>query len=238
MDGSENNLKDILVIEDNEELSELVSGVLQSQGFDVQVYARGEDGLAYLEGHSVKLVILDIMLDGIDGFEVCSIVRQVKKVPILMMSAKNDDESKVLSLDLGADDYIEKPFTVSFFIAKVKALLRRNYEWKEEEQELLVEGNLTIETKSRRVYKDGKEINLAAKEYDLLLLMISHANEVLRKEWLFDQVWGYDSMSEQSSLTVHIRWLREKLEEDPKNPKLITTVWRVGYQWNRRQEQL
>ena len=226
-------MKDILMVEDNEELAMLASQILESQGLLVKVCSSGERGLEYLSEHSVKLIILDIMLDGMDGFEVCSRIRTMGKVPIIMMSARSDDESKVLSLELGADDYIEKPFSASFLIAKVKALLRRNYEWKEEEQEVIVEGNLTVDLKGHKVYKDMKEVQLSIKEYELLMVMIAHPGEALKKEWLFDQVWGVDSMSELSSLTVHIRWLREKLEEEPKNPKKITTVWGIGYQWNR-----
>lgn len=229
-------MKDILVIEDNQELLVLITQILESAGYQVESSENGEDGFSFLSQEPVKLVLLDLMLPGIDGFEVCSKVRSIRNIPILMMSAKNDEESKILSLDLGADDYIDKPFSASFLIAKVKALLRRNYEFKEQEQSLLVEGNLTIDTKSRKVYQDGKEINLPGKEYDLLMLLITHPNEVLRKEWLFNQVWGYDSLSEISSLTVHIRWIREKIEENPKEPKRITTVWGIGYQWNQEQE--
>ena len=164
-------MKDILMVEDNEELAMLVSQILESQGLQVEVCSSGEQGLVYLSEHTVKLIILDIMLDGIDGFEVCSRVRSMRKVPILIMSARSDDESKVLSLDLGADDYIEKPFSASFFTAKVKALLRRNYEWKEEEKEVIVDGNLMIDLKGHKVYKERKEVQLSIKEYELLLRM-------------------------------------------------------------------
>ena len=147
-----------------------------------------------------------------------------------MMSARTDDQSKILGLELGADDYIDKPFSVEVLGFKIKALMRRAYDMAEDRQ-LLTYDRITLDVTTRTVYKDGKEVSITGKEFDLLEYMMRHPEQVIKKEQLFDEVWGYDCFSEQGSLNVHIRWLREKLEDDPKNPALIQTVWRVGYRF-------
>ncbi|MGL4344800.1 MAG: response regulator transcription factor, partial [Cellulosilyticaceae bacterium] len=177
------------------------------------------------------LLLLDLMLTGIDGFEVCAKVREVQSVPIMIMSAKSDEESKIICLELGADDYIEKPFTPQFLLAKVKALLRRNYELRTQNR-LVCAGPITLDIESREVWLNHQPVELSVKEYDLLKVLIENPNRALEKEWLFNAVWGLESFSEQATLTVHIRWLREKLEVSPKSPQLITTQWGVGYRFN------
>ncbi len=224
-------MKDILIIEDNIELVTIISDFLTSSGYSVEMKTSGEEGLKYLEENEVKLLLLDIMLEGINGFEVCSKVRQLQTIPIIMMSALSDKESKILCLEIGADDYIEKPFTPQFLKAKINALLRRNYDLKGKNNLISVSG-LTIDTSKRQVWQGEKEIPMSVKEYELLLLLVMNRDQTMEKEKLFNEVWGYDSFSEPATLTVHIRWLREKLEEQPKNPKLITTVWGVGYSFN------
>lgn len=221
-------MKDILIIEDNRELATIVSDFLMSAGLTVEVKASGEEGLLYLEENEVKLLLLDIMLEGIDGFKICAKVRQLWSIPIVMMSALSDEESKILCLEMGADDYIDKPFTPQFLKAKISALLRRNYLLKDS-QPLMSAGGVTINTQKRQVWREEQEIMMSVKEYELLALLFRHRGQTVEKEKLFNEVWGYDSFSEPSTLTVHIRWLREKLEKDPKKPKLITTVWGVGY---------
>ena len=228
-------MTDILVIEDNEELGALISDFLRREGYSVEWRTNAEDGLALIKTAAYKLLLLDVMLPGMDGYEALQEIRREQRIPVLMMSARTDDQSKILGLDLGADDYIDKPFSVDVLGFKIKALMRRAYDMTEDRQ-LLTYENITMDVKTRTVYKDGKEISITGKEFDLLEYMMRHPEQVLKKENLFDEIWGFDCFSEQGSLNVHIRWLREKLEEDPKNPKLIQTVWRVGYKFGGTKE--
>ncbi len=228
-------MTDILVIEDNEELGRLITDFLRREGYSVEWKINAEEGLDELRTAAFKLLLLDVMLPGMDGYEALQKIRREQKLPVLMMSARTDDQSKILGLELGADDYIDKPFSVSVLGFKIKALMRRAYDMAEDRQ-LLTYKNITMDITTRTVYKDGKEISITGKEFDLLEYMMKHPEQIIRKEKLFDEVWGFDCFSEQGSLNVHIRWLREKLEEDPKNPKLIQTVWRVGYQFGGTKE--
>ncbi|MBR5419687.1 MAG: response regulator transcription factor [Lachnospiraceae bacterium] len=223
-------MTDILVIEDNEELGTLISDFLRREGYSVEWRMNAEEGIALLGTAAFKLLLLDVMLPGMDGYEALQEIRRSQKLPVLMMSARTDDQSKILGLQVGADDYIDKPFSIQVLGLKIKALLRRAYDLSEDRQ-LLSHENITMDLGSRIVYKDGKEIQLGTKEFSLLEYMMKHPGQVIDKDKLFNEVWGVDSFSEQGSLNVHIRWLREKLEDDPKDPKLIRTVWRVGYQF-------
>lgn len=228
-------MTDILVIEDNEELGALISDFLRREGYSVEWRTSAEEGLALIKTAAYKLLLLDVMLPGMDGYEALQEIRREQRIPVLMMSARTDDQSKILGLDLGADDYIDKPFSVDVLGFKIKALMRRAYDMTEDRQ-LLTYENITMDVKTRTVYKDGKEISITGKEFDLLEYMMRHPEQVLKKENLFNEIWGFDCFSEQGSLNVHIRWLREKLEEDPKNPKLIQTIWRVGYKFGGTKE--
>ncbi len=228
-------MTDILVIEDNEELGALISDFLRREGYSVEWRTNAEEGLALIKTAAYKLLLLDVMLPGMDGYEALQEIRREQRIPVLMMSARTDDQSKILGLDLGADDYIDKPFSVDVLGFKIKALMRRAYDMTEDRQ-LLTYENITMDVKTRTVYKDGNEISITGKEFDLLEYMMRHPEQVLKKENLFDEIWGFDCFSEQGSLNVHIRWLREKLEEDPKNPKLIQTIWRVGYKFGGTKE--
>lgn len=221
---------DILLIEDNEELGSLLGDFLAQDGFSVFRASSGEEGLAYLEKSAVKLLILDLMLPGIDGFGVCSLVRQKKNVPILIVSAKSGKEDKIQGLTFGADDYIEKPFDIDVLIAKIHAILRRNYEMTQK-GELLSDGDLSVDSDAGMAFLKQQPLPMTNKEFVLLTLFLQNKGKVLNKEWLFDTVWGIDSFSEPSTLTVHINKLREKIEKDPKNPKRITTVWGIGYKY-------
>ena len=223
-------MNDILVIEDNEELGKLISDFLRREGFTVDWKMSAEDGLSSLKTGAYKLLLLDVMLPGMDGYAALQDIRKTQKLPVLMMSARTDDQSKILGLQIGADDYIEKPFSIQVLGLKIKALLRRAYDLAEDRQ-LLAYGNITMDVTTRTVYKDDKKIDVTGKEFDLLEYMMRNPQQIIRKEKLFDEVWGADCFSEVGSLNVHIRWLREKLEDDPKNPKLIQTVWRVGYKF-------
>ena len=177
-----------------------------------------------------KLVLLDIMLPGMDGFETGSRIRSKANTPILMMSAKNDDKSKLLGYEIGADDYIEKPFSIPVLVAKIKALMRRSYEAKENRQ-ILSECGITLDYAARTVMQNGQKIDIKGKEFDVLYYLMKHVGEVVDKNVLFNEIWGSDCYSEPATLNVHIRWLREKLEKDPKKPELIQTVWKIGYKF-------
>lgn len=223
-------MTDILLIEDNTELAELIRTFLERDGYSVRAVDSGEKGLTFLKKEKAKLVLLDIMLPGIDGFAVCASVREESNIPILILSARVEKEDKMNGFVQGADDYMEKPIDIDILTAKVGALMRRNYSLKELNQ-VLHSGNLTIDRETRQVFLKGKEIPVTAKEYELLLLLIENPGKTLHKEFLFGRVWGMDSFSENQTLTVHIKMLRDKIEEEPKCPKRIITVWGVGYRY-------
>lgn len=220
-------MKDILIIEDDEELRGLLADFMEAEGYSVVGLDTAEKGIAFLEKELARIILLDLMLPGIDGFAACSAIREHKDIPIIMMSARGDDESKLTGYKLGADDYIEKPVSVPVLSAKVKALLHRS-ETVSGTRELLSCGNITIDTDKRQVSKDGKVCEIRGKMYDLLLYMMENKGRLLYKDELYDAVWG-DAFVEQATLNVHIRWLREKLEDEPESPKLIKTVWRKGF---------
>ncbi len=223
-------MTDILVIEDNEELGRLISDFLKREGYSVEWRTNAEEGLELIRKAAFKMLLLDVMLPGMDGYEALQEIRNEQKLPVLMMSARTDDQSKILGLEVGADDYIDKPFSFQVLSLKIKAMLRRSYDMSGDRQ-LLTYENISIDVASKTVYKDGNEVQITGKEYELLEYMMRHPEQVLKKEKLFDEIWGVDCFSDVGSLNVYIRWLREKLEDDPKNPKLIQTVWRVGYRF-------
>ena len=217
---------DILIVEDNKEISELLADFLKKEGFTVSVASTGEEALTKFGKYGAKIVLLDIMLPGMDGYAVCSEIRTNSNVPIFILSAKTDKNDKLNGIILGADDYIEKPYDIDLLIAKIKGLFARRYSSDE-----LTLGNITINKVDYKVYKDGKEVEMTIKEYELMLLLAENAGKVLTKEFLFNRIWGFDSDSEQQTLTVHITRLRQKIEEDPKDPKRILTVWGKGYKF-------
>lgn len=223
-------MTDILVIEDNEELGKLISDFLKREGYSVMWEQSAEKGLDLLGKAAFKMLLLDVMLPGMDGYEALQEIRKNQKLPVMMMSARTDEQSKVLGFEVGADDYIDKPFSFQVLGLKIRALMKRSYDLAEDRQ-LLTYKNISIDVASKKVYRDGEEIQITGKEYELLEYMMRHPEQVLKKEKIFDEIWGVDCFSDVGSLNVHIRWLREKLEEDPRNPRLIRTVWRVGYQF-------
>ncbi|MBO4610370.1 MAG: response regulator transcription factor [Lachnospiraceae bacterium] len=223
-------MTDILIIEDNEELGNLVRDFLKREGYSVQLARSAEEGLELIGKAAFKMLLLDVMLPGMNGYETLQEIRKEQKLPVLMMSAKTDEQSKVLGYEVGADDYIDKPFSFQVLGLKIKALMKRTYDLAEDRQ-LLTYGNIALDVASKTVYKNDEPVQITGKEFELLEYMMRHPEAVLKKEKLFDEIWGVDCFSDLGSLNVHIRWLREKLEDDPKNPKLIRTVWRVGYQF-------
>lgn len=222
-------MTDILIVEDNKEMSLLLSDFLKAEGYSCITAESGEQALGILSGNSVGMVLLDVMLPGIDGFAVCKEIREEKNTPVLIISAKFDKEDKLTGLTLGADDYIEKPYDIDILIAKINGIFKRRNN--RGNTDVITDGNLKIDKRGRLVFCRGKELNLTGKEYELLLLLLQNKGKALKKEWIFNQIWGFDSFSEMSTLTVHIKWLREKIEDDPKNPTRILTVWGVGYRF-------
>ena len=222
---------DILIVEDNKEIGGLLQTFLRKENYVVSVAETGEKALELFERYGAKLVILDIMLPGMDGFSVCSKIRESSNAHILAVSAKTEKSDKLKGLNLGADDYIEKPYDIDILIAKINGIFKRKYA-----QEIIIEGNLKLNTVTETLTVDDKDVVVTSKEFELLKLLIENKGVTLKKEYLFNTVWVSDSDSELQTLTVHIKWLREKIEKDPKKPNHIITVWGVGYRFEPIQE--
>ncbi|MBQ5310748.1 MAG: response regulator transcription factor [Oscillospiraceae bacterium] len=223
-------MTDILIIEDNADLGQLIADFLTREGWSVTLAGSAEEGLVYLGKETYKLLLLDVMLPGKDGFETLAEIRTSRNMPVLMMSAKTDDNSKILGMDIGADDYVDKPFSIPVLTSKIKALMRRSYTISDEKQILSACG-ITVDITGRKVYKNDAPVDVKGKEFDLLVYLMQHQGQAMRKETIFDAVWGETCCSELSSLSVYISWLRDKIEDDPKAPELIKTVYRIGYQF-------
>ncbi|MBZ9685642.1 response regulator transcription factor [Clostridium estertheticum] len=221
---------DLLLVEDNLELADLICTFLKKDGFSIINADSGEKALEFLEKDVAKIVLLDIMLSGIDGFTVCSSIRKNHNTPIIIMSAKVDKEDKINGFTLGADDYIEKPVDVDILSAKVSALMKRNYELKAK-RTIINSGAISINKAANEVYLDGKLLNMTSKEFELLLLLVENPSKTLRKDYIFNKIWGAESFSEDQTLTVHVKMLRDKIEDNPKKPKRIVTLWGVGYKY-------
>lgn len=219
-------MADIIVVEDDKEIGELLMDFLVAEGYDTYLAPTGEEALDVYEDEGAKLIILDIMLPGMDGLAVLSSIREMGNAPVIIVSAKNAKEDKLDGLNLGADDYVEKPYDIDILLAKIKGIFKRRYS-----SENLVDGNISIDKTAHKIYLDGNEVAVTVKEYELLVYLMENKGKVIKKEELFNAIWGFDSESEPQTLTVHIKFLREKFEEDPKNPKRILTVWGVGYRF-------
>lgn len=220
------NMTDVLIVEDNKEIATLLCDFLRKENYVVSVANTGDKALELYEKYSAKLVLLDIMLPGMDGFAICSKIRESSNTHILIASAKTGKEDKLKGLNLGADDYIEKPYDIDILIAKIKGIFKRRYALEE-----IVEGNLRLNTVNCTLFVDEKEVDITIKEFELLKLLIENKNVTMKKEFLFNTIWGSDSESEMQTLTVHIKWLRQKIEKDPKKPTHIITEWGVGYRF-------
>ncbi len=219
-------MTDILIVEDNKELSTLLCDFLRAENYTVSAAESGEKALSLYEKYGARLVVLDIMLPGMDGFSVCSKIREQSNTPILIVSAKTEKDDKLNGLIIGADDYIEKPYDIDILLAKIAGIFKRRYALDE-----IIEGSLKLNKESKTVYKNDVSIDMTAKEFELLLLLMENKGKALNKEYIFNTIWGSDSFSEIQTLTVHIKWLRQKIEDDPKKPEHIQTVWGVGYKF-------
>lgn len=217
---------DVLVVEDNKEIGELLSDFLIMEGYDCYLAESGEEALDVFLDEGAKVVILDVLLPGIDGFAVCTKLREHSNTPIIFLSAKDTKEDKLNGLMSGADDYMEKPYDIDILMAKIKGIFARKYD-----QNIIKDGNIKIDKSKHLIYLDQKEIEMTSKETELLIYLIENKGKVISKEELFNSIWGIHSESEQQTLTVHIKWLREKIEKDPKKPEKILTVWGVGYRY-------
>lgn len=219
-------MTDILIVEDNKELSELLRDFLRAENYTVSVAENGEKALSLYEKYGARLVVLDIMLPDSDGFSVCSKIRRSSDTPILIVSARTTKDDKLLGLNLGADDYIEKPYDIDIMLAKIKGIFKRRYSLDE-----ITDGGVKINKITKSLYINGVYTETTAKEFELLALLMENKGRTLSKEYIFNTVWGSDSFSEQQTLTVHIKRLRQKIEENPKNPQRLLTVWGVGYKF-------
>ncbi|WP_181353102.1 response regulator transcription factor [Laceyella sediminis] len=228
-------MKRVLIIEDDTSIAQFQKDYLEVNGFQVEVEHSGHKGLQAALGADYDLIVLDLMLPNIDGFEVCRRIRAEKDVCILLVTARNEDIDKIKGFSLGADDYITKPFSPGEFVARVKAHLAR-YERllakREEQQQEIHLRDVVINQSSHRVYVRGREVFLTSKEFELLCFFANHPNQVFSKENLFDRLWGVDATADLSTVTVHVHRLREKIEANPSRPQLIETVWGAGYRLN------
>lgn len=224
----------ILIIEDEESIAELEKDYLELSGFEVETERRGDIGLKHALEEEIDLVILDLMLPGMDGFEICRKIREKKDIPVLMVSAKKDDIDKIRGLGLGADDYMTKPFSPSELVARVKAHLAR-YERlinsNVKENDIVEIRGIKIDKTARRVWVNGVERNFTTKEFDLLTFLAENPNHVFTKEELFREIWDMESIGDIATVTVHIKKIREKVEADTAKPQYIETIWGVGYRF-------
>ncbi len=219
-------MTDILIVEDDKELADLLTDFLREEGYVVSSVDSGERAVHLFERYGARLVVLDINLPDMNGFAICSKLRENTDTPILIVSSRTGREDKLNGYDLGADDYIEKPYDIDVLIAKIKGIFKRRYQ-----HDLLSADGVILNLADKTAVIDGKPVELPAKEFDLLALLIENQGKVLKKSYLFGTVWGSDSDSELQTLHVHINRIRQKLGDDPKNAKRLLTVWGVGYKF-------
>lgn len=220
--------KKILFVDDDKDLAFIITEMLEGYGYKVTNAYDSETAIKLMEDNKYDLLLLDINLPDITGFELCMELRRVSTVPIIFASARTSETDRITGFDIGGDDYIEKPYSMKELLARVNALIRRTYGFLEEEK-IVTFGDVSVNITARTVTKGDSEVSLSLREFDLLSFLCNHKNTAVSKEKLLSGVWGAFSMVEPSTLTVHIRWLREKLEENPAKPVYIKTVFKVGY---------
>ena len=227
-------MRRILIIEDDETIAAIERDYLAINEFEVDIAATGDDGVAKGKSGQYDLILLDLMLPGVDGFAVCRTLREALDIPILIVTARQEDIDKIKGLGMGADDYITKPFSPNVLVARIKANLAQYDRLKREgacATAQLRMGNILIQEDARRVLVNGEEVKLKNKEYELLLFLMSNADIVFSKETLYERIWGLDALGDNATVAVHINRLREKIEEIPSEPRHIQTVWGVGYRF-------
>lgn len=221
----------ILIVEDELDLANLIKDYLEKELYEVEICTEGDEAIEIFDKFKPSLVILDLMLPGMNGYEICQNIRIKSTIPILILSAKIDEFDKVKGLDLGADDYITKPFRPRELLARVNAQLRRSQVFNKENLEIIDIENIRIYTKEYKVEKDGRDLDLSRNEFELLMFLSKNPRQVFSREQLYDRIWGFDSYGDLNTVTVTINRLRQKIEDNPKNPKYILTVWGVGYKF-------
>ena len=228
--------KKVLVVDDEKLIVKGIRFSLEQDGMDVDCAYDGEEALAMARANEYDMILLDIMLPKMDGFEVCQAIREFSDMPIVMLTAKGDDMDKILGLEYGADDYITKPFNILEVKARIKAIMRRTYgpREKKEVSSVIVKGDLRLDCDSRRLFIHDKEVNLTAKEFDLLELLVKNENKVYSREDLLGLVWGKDYPGDVRTVDVHVRRLREKIEANPSEPKYVHTKWGGGYYYSQK----
>ena len=219
-------MTDILIVEDNSELASLLADFLRAEEYTVSIAENGEKALSLFEKYGARLVLLDINLPQMDGFAVCRKIRAKDNTPVIILTARTEKDDKLNGIILGADDYIEKPYDIDILIAKIKGIFRRRLSL-----DVMTDGNIKLNAANGTVFRDDVQLQLTSKETELLRILMENKGQTLGKEYLFSSVWGSDSESELQTLTVHIKWLREKIEKDPSKPERIVTVWGKGYRW-------
>lgn len=221
--------KKVLVVDDEKLIVKGIRFSLEQDGMEVDCAYDGEEALQMIKEKEYDIILLDVMLPKLTGFEVCQQVREFSSVPIVMLTAKGEDMDKILGLEYGADDYITKPFNILEVKARIKAIIRRTAPKPKEKQKLIENRDMKLDCEGRRVYIAGKEINLTAKEFELLELLVVNANKVYSRENLLKLVWGNDYLGDVRTVDVHVRRLREKIEQNPSEPRYVHTKWGVGY---------
>ena len=221
----------ILIVEDELDLANIIKDYLIKELYEVEICTEGDKAIDIFDKFKPSLVILDLMLPGMNGYEICQNIRIKSTIPILILSAKIDEFDKVKGLDLGADDYITKPFRPRELLARVNAQLRRSQVFNKEILEIIDIENIRIYTKEYKVEKDGRDLDLSRNEFELLIFLSENPRQVFSREQLYDRIWGFDSYGDLNTVTVTINRLRQKIEDNPKNPKYILTVWGVGYKF-------
>ena len=221
----------ILIVEDELDLANIIKDYLVKELYEVEICSEGDKAIEIFDKFKPSLVILDLMLPGMNGYEICQNIRIKSTIPILILSAKIDEFDKVKGLNLGADDYITKPFRPRELLARVNAQLRRSQVFNKENLEIIDIENIRIYTKEYKVEKNGRDLDLSRNEFELLVFLSKNPKQVFSREQLYERIWGFDSYGDLNTVTVTINRLRQKIEDNPKNPKYILTVWGVGYKF-------
>lgn len=220
--------RNVLIVDDEEDLSFIMSEMLEDYGYEVSCAASADAAFDVLAENRFDLVLLDVNLPETTGFEICRELRKASSVPVIFASARTGEADRITGFDIGGDDYLPKPYSMNELLARVNALIRRAYGFSEEER-IVSFGDVRVNLTSRTVTKGGQAVSLSLREFDLLAFLCEHKNTALAKDRILSEVWGAFSPVEPSTLTVHVRWLREKLEDDPASPRYVKTVFKVGY---------